>query len=744
VTTTCPVCELHAESTFKIEGMDCREEVAVLERRFKNLAGLERFSADLMGQRLHVQYDAARLTASAIADAVADTGMRAWLEHEEPVATSPRAQRTRQALVWAAGIALTLGLALQNVGPPEGGPHQQGWWPHAEDLWRQCCPWNQWRMWGPALTGPTAIALFALSLAASVPLTIRKAWSALRVGSLDINVLMLVAAVGAVFLGQWSEAATVVFLFALAQALEARTLDRARSAIRALMDLTPSEALVRDDTGERRVDVERIVPGTTIVIRPGEKIPLDGQVLAGESAVNQAPVTGESLPVEKQAGDEVFAGTINGRGALDVRVTRFRRDTTLARIIHLVERAQAQRAPAQALVERFARVYTPAVMALAAAVAVVPPLAFHLSWHESIYRGLVLLVVSCPCALVISTPVSIVAALAGAARKGVLIKGGMHLERTSGVRCIAFDKTGTLTRGVLDVVNVVPLDGESIRSVVALAASVEQRSNHPIALAIVAHASGAGITVAPAEGVSSLAGRGAEGTVGAARVLLGNHRVFEERGICSEAIHRQLDELSVSGHTAVLVARDGQPVGIIALADRPRESARDAVELLHGLGVPVVVMLTGDSRATATAIASDLGIDEFRAELLPEDKVAAVKQLQSRYGSVAMVGDGVNDAPALATADVGIAMGVAGSDAALETADVALMADELLKIPYTIRLSRATVRNIRVNLAISVVMKAAFVVAAVAGVATLWMAVVADTGASVIVIANALRLLRAD
>jgi Cd2+/Zn2+-exporting ATPase len=440
----------------------------------------------------------------------------------------------------------------------------------------------------------------------------------------------------------------------------------------------------------------------------------------------------------------VFAGTINGRGALDVRVTRLRRDTTLARIIHLVERAQAQRAPMQALVERFARVYTPVVILLAAAVAVVPPLAFHLSWHDSIYRALVLLVVSCPCALVISTPVSIVAALAGAARKGVLIKGGMHLERTSRIQCIAFDKTGTLTRGVPEVVKVVPLGGESVASIVSLAASVEQRSTHPMAIAIVEHAVASRIVAAPAEGVSSLAGRGAEGLVGGARVLLGNHRVFEERGICSAAIHDQLDALSAGGHTPVLVARDDQPIGIIAIADRPRESGRDAIALVRGLGVRAIVMLTGDSRATATAIAADLGIDEFRADLLPEDKVAAVEALRRTYGSVAMVGDGVNDAPALATADVGIAMGVAGSDAALETADVALMADELLKIPYTIRLSRATMRNIRMNLAISVVMKIAFVVAAVAGVATLWMAVVADTGASLLVIANALRLLRAD
>ena len=536
-TPTCTVCELHAESTFKIEGMDCREEVAVLERRFKSLVGLERFSADLMGQRLHVQYDAAKLTAASIADAVADTGMRAWLEHEEPIATSERTQRVRQALVATAGLSLAAGLVLEFLGPATAGRY-----------------------------GP--IGCFVLSLAAGVAVTARKAWSAMRVGALDINVLMLVAATGAVLLGQWSEAATVVFLFALAQSLEARTLDRARRAIRALMDLTPAEALVRDERGERRVDVEQIVPGTTIVVRPGEKIPLDGRVVAGQSTVNQAPVTGESLPVDKLPGDEVFAGTINGRGALDVSVTRFRRDTTLARIIHLVERAQGQRAPAQALVERFARVYTPTVMLLAAGVALIPPLVFHLDWYDWIYRGLVLLVVSCPCALVISTPVSIVAALAGAARKGVLIKGGVHLERTSRIKCIAFDKTGTLTRGALEVVRVVPLNGEGIPAIVGLASSVEQRSSHPIAVAIVEHAAAAGIRPAPAEQVSSLSGRGAEGMVGGTRVLLGNHRVFEERGICSADIHAQLDALSARDQHRGVSARAQRGAG------RARRSAR--------------------------------------------------------------------------------------------------------------------------------------------------------------------------
>jgi Cd2+/Zn2+-exporting ATPase len=558
---------------------------------------------------------------------------------------------------------------------------------------------------------------------------------------------MLVAAVGAVALGQWSEAASVVFLFAFAQTLEARTLERARNAVRALMDLAPAEALVREAGGDRRIEIEAITPGMVLVVRPGEKIPLDGEVVAGQSAVNQAPVTGESIPAEKTAGDEVFAGTINGRGALEIRVTRLRRDSTLARIIHLVERAQAERAPVQTFVERFARVYTPSVLLLAIALAIVPPLVLGAAWPTWIYRALVLLVVSCPCALVISTPVSIVAALAGAARKGVLIKGGAHLERAGRVRCVAFDKTGTLTHGTPKVVAVVPLGADgyvSPETVVALAASVEQRSHHPIARAIIDYAAASNISVRPGDLVESLDGRGAQGRVSGAEVLLGNHRLFEERRLCTAEVHRLLDESSARGRTPVLVARDGVPVGIIEVADRPREAGRDMLQLLKRQGVESVVMLTGDGRATAERIGEELGVDEVRAELLPEDKVTVVDELRRRFGPVAMVGDGVNDAPALASADIGIAMGAAGSAAALETADIALMADELLKIPYALRLSRATMRNIQANLAISMVMKAAFVAMAVGGWATLWMAIVADTGASILVIANALRLLRAD
>jgi Cd2+/Zn2+-exporting ATPase len=690
--------------------MDCREEVALIERRFKHLPGLEHFSADIIGRRLHVQYDAARLSASAIAAAVADAGMRAWLEHEEPVATSDDETRRRHLLLIVSGGFLAAGL-IAGLSPLP--------------------PW-------------TAYALFVSSALLGVPLTLRKAWHAVRVGSLDINVLMLIAATGAIALGQWSEAAAVVFLFAVAQALEARTLERARTSVRALMYLTPAHAVVRDGSGSRTMDVDLVSPGAIVLIKPGEKVPLDGEVVRGTSAVNQAPVTGESLPIDKGPGDEVFAGTINGGGALDVRVTRFRRDATLARIVHLVEQAQATRAPAQTFVERFARIYTPAVIGLAMVLAIAPPLLAGASWSTWIYRALVLLVVSCPCALVISTPVSIVAALAGAARKGVLIKGGAHLERAGRVRCVAFDKTGTLTKGTPEVVDVRALNGAAGRTVIAFAASVERRSSHPIADAIVRHAEGSQVDIPEGVDVAEIAGRGAEGRVNSDAIVIGSHRLFEERRLCSPEVHAALDEMAARGQTAVLVARNGQAVGVIGVADRPRESSRDVVETLRRQGIRSLVMLTGDSEAPARAIGTELGVDEVRAELLPEDKVAAIRELRQKFGVVAMVGDGVNDAPALASADVGIVMGAAGSAAAIETADVALMASDLLKIPYALRLSRATLRNIQANLAISLVMKAAFVIAAVAGVATLWMAIVADTGASVIVIANALRLLRTD
>jgi Cd2+/Zn2+-exporting ATPase len=519
-------------------------------------------------------------------------------------------------------------------------------------------------------------------------------------------------------------------------------MERARGAIRALMDLAPAEALVRRDGSERTVPIDSVTVGDIVVVRPGEKIPLDGQVHAGESHVNQAPITGESVPVHKVPGDEVFGGAINGRGVLDVQVTRLRRDSTLARIIHLVERAQAQRAPSQTFVDRFARVYTPIVLVLAVAIAVVPPALLGGAWSDWIYRSLVLLVISCPCALVISTPVSIVSALAAAARKGVLIKGGAKLERLAGVRCVAFDKTGTLTKGRLRVTDVVPLNGAQPAEILALAASLESRSEHPIGRAIVERALADGLALVRVDRVEALPGLGAQGQLAARAVVVGSHRLIEQRGWSGPEVERATQALAARGQSTVVVAADGQAIGVIGVADEVREGAQDTVEMLGRHGIEHVVLLTGDHDLAARALATSVGISDYRSALLPEQKLAAVEALRARYGALAMVGDGVNDAPALAAADVGIAMGAAGTDVALETADVALMADELAKIPYALRLSRATVRNIRVNVGFSLALKAAFLVLALTGHATLWMAVLADMGASLIVIGNALRLLR--
>jgi Cd2+/Zn2+-exporting ATPase len=706
MTEVCASCELHAEAVFRVEGMDCNEEVVILERRLKPLVGVEAVSADLIGQRLHVKYDAAKLTTSAIVDAVGQTGMRMWLEHEEP-AVEGGAIAWRWRVMLGCGIAIAAGLALGAAGRPAA-----------------------------------SAALFTAAAAAGGIFPARRAIAAIRSRTLDINTLMIVAVAGALALGESLEAATVVFLFAIAQWLELRTMERARQAIRALMDLSPREALVKRGAVESRVPVDDIRVGDEMLVRPGDKVPLDGAVVAGHSDVNEAPLTGESLPVDKGPGDQVFAGTINGHGALDVRVTRLVRDTRLARVIHLVETAQASRAPVQAFVDRFARIYTPAVLGLAIVIALVPPLFGGADAAVWVYRALVVLVISCPCALIISTPVSIVSALSAAARNGVLVKGGAHLERLAAVRVVAFDKTGTLTRGELRVTEVVSLGTWSSHDVLRYAAAVEARSEHPVARAIVAHARAGGIEIPPATRFAAVPGMGAEADVDGTRIAVGNERLLHTRGIAVPDAP-DLERVRHDGKSVVVVSRDGILAGALAVTDRPRDTAREAIGLLREHGVHWVAMLTGDHDQAAARVAEELRLDEYHAGLLPEQKHALVRSLSSRHGPVLMVGDGINDAPALAAADVGIAMGAAGSDAALETADVALMSDELLRLPYAIRLARATLRNVRMNVAISLALKAAFLVMAVTGTATLWMAVLADTGASVIVVGNALRLLRA-
>ncbi|MCC6991938.1 MAG: cation-translocating P-type ATPase [Acidobacteria bacterium] len=700
----CTKCVLHAESVFRVAGMDCAEEALILERRLTPLAGVEALNVDVLGQKMRVSYDAAVVSAAAIADAVAETGMKAWLEHERPVDT-PSADAATWPLA-VSGAAVALGLGVQYVA--------------ADPRW--------------------AWPLFAVAVVLAGRQPARRGVASLMRRVLDIHVLMLVAVTGALVLGDWAEAATVIWLFAMSQWLEVRTMERARRAIRGVMTLAPTEARVKHGDHEHVTAGDLVLPGATIVVAPGQKIPLDGVVVAGTSDVNQAPITGESLPVPRGAGDDVFAGTINGQGALDVRVTRAVRDTALARIVHLVEAAQAQRAPSQQFIDRFARWYTPAVVLAALAVFLVPVVAGG-SAAEWGYRALVLLVVACPCALVISTPVSIVAALATAARHGVLIKGGAHLERLAGVRVVAFDKTGTLTSGEPEVRSVVPLGGARDDDALAAAAAVEQRSAHPIAGAIVNAARARGVLAGTADDVRDLPGRGAEGRWRGRHVLVGNAALMTDRGVSIDAAGLA-ESLGARGETAVYVAIDGVAGLALGVADRPRAVAADVVRLLRGHGVTHVALLTGDTAASAAALARATGLTDVRAGLLPAEKLTAVHALRAAHGPVAMVGDGVNDAPALAAADVGIAMGAAGSAAALEAADVALMSDELQKLPYAIRLSRATLANVRVNIAIALGLKVAVLGLAVFGLSTLWMAVVADSGASVLVVANAMRLLR--
>jgi len=622
--------------------------------------------------------------------------------------------------------------------PAPTGAHIRGWFTAiAAALVVAACAMG-WFTPFPQWTAPLFIA--ATVVGAVFPA--QRAWRSLTRATLDINVLMVVAVIGAMVIRQFEEAALVVSLFAAAQWLEAQSLDRARQAIGRLLDLAATDVLIQDDGGERRVDIEQVAPGALMIVRPGDKIALDGIVRSGRSDVNQAPITGESLPTDKSEGDEVFAGTINGHGALTVAVTRRRADTTLARIVHLVESAQARRAPMQQFIDRFACWYTPSVVMLAILIATVPVIAWGQPFDTWLYRALVLLVVSCPCALVISTPVSIVSALAGAARHGVLVKAGIHLERLAGVRVVAFDKTGTVTTGRLTLDAARPIGSMTADDLVRLAASVESQSEHPIAAAILSAAQARGVRPDTPGEVRALPGLGVEGRVNGTSIVCGTPRLMSERGVMTSEAEAVAMDIVRQGMSPVVVAADGIVLGVLGVTDRPKPDAARVVSDLRANGVARVAMITGDHDAVARATGSQLGVDDVRAGQLPADKVAAIEHLRSAHGAIAMIGDGVNDAPALAAADVGIVMGAMGSDAALETADIAVMTDELSKVPYTIRLSRATLANIRANVALSIGLKAAFVLLAVSGMATLWMAVLADTGASALVVANAVRLRR--
>ncbi len=582
-----------------------------------------------------------------------------------------------------------------------------------------------------------ALAIVAIWLSGISTYT--KGVAALRRGQLNMNALMGVAVTGAFLIGQWPEAAMVMALYAIAELIEARSVDRARNAIKGLLDLTPETAEVRQADGTwREVPAAEVKLESCVRVKPGARIPLDGQVTAGSSAVNQAPVTGESIPIDKAAGDPVFAGTINETGTLEFRVTAAADNTTLARIIHAVEQAQGTQAPTQRFVDRFAAIYTPTVFGIAVAVAVLTPWLLGWTWTQALYKALVLLVIACPCALVIATPVTVVSGLA-AARRGILIKGGVYLEEARKLRVIALDKTGTITEGKPHLVATEMLPSTVPESqVLAWAASLAGHSDHPVSKAI---ATGLKLPETGLTDFVALAGRGVEARADGQLLILGNHRLIEERGLCSAEIEARLQAHETQGRTVTMLATAQQLLAIFAVADTIKESSREAVADLHRLGV-VSVMLTGDNAATAASIAKEAGIDDARGNLLPEDKLAAIEDLQRRHGPTAMTGDGINDAPALARANIGVAMGAAGTDTAMEAADVVIMNDDLRRIPETIRLSRSTHAVLWQNIGMALGIKAIFLGLAILGNATMWMAVFADMGASLLVVFNGLRLLR--
>jgi Cd2+/Zn2+-exporting ATPase len=715
-----------AAQTFRIALMDCANEESEIRRALEAVPGIRSLGFQLGARTLTIDADVSAMDAALAAirkagfsplplsapqskDVGAD-GHGHGHDHAGHEAHGAESGILSERARYALALVLAIGAESLSFFAPET---------------------TVWRVAGMALAA-IAIVLAGLS-------TYIKGFAALRNGRLNINSLMTVAVTGAFLIGQWPEAAMVMALYAIAELIEAKSVDRARNAIKGLMALAPDEAEVRTIDGSlQRMSVASVVVGATIRIKPGERIPLDAVITVGSSAINQAPVTGESIPVDKQVGDPVFAGTINETGMIECRVTATATNSTLARIIHAVEQAQGTRAPTQRFVDRFAAVYTPVVFAIALLVALVTPWALDLTWTQAAYKALVLLVIACPCALVISTPVTVVSGLAAAARNGVLIKGGTHLEHARNIKAIALDKTGTITEGKPKLVEFEMLTASIDEALVrAWAASIAAESDHPVSKAIAAGLSEPRKAVAD---FKALAGRGVQASIDGQIFALGNHRLIEERLQCSPAIEARLLVHENQGRTVTLIASETAVLALIAVADTIKPSSREAITELHALGV-TMVMLTGDNSATAAKVAADAGIDDARGNLLPEDKLNAVQAMKERYGPTAMTGDGINDAPALAQSDLGIAMGAAGTDTAMEAADVVVMNDDLRRIPFVIRLSHQTHAVLWQNISLALGIKVVFLVWAVLGTATMWMAVFADMGASLLVVANGLRLL---
>ena len=700
-----------AEQTTKlsIAKMDCPTEEALIRNKLGTVAGVANLDFNLMQRTLSVRHADGVLPDVLVA--LQALGFEAQVEDKAMAASPSASPVTTQTNWWPLGISLIAASAAEAVYWFHNGNH-----------------------WSVVILALVAVLTGGLS-------TYKKGWIALKNRNLNMNALMSIAVTGAMFIGHWPEAAMVMVLFALAEVIEAKSLDRARNAIRGLLDLTPEQATVQQPDGTwREVSAKQIAVGSRVRVKPGERIALDGEVLEGRSTVNQAPITGESLPVEKSPGDPVFAGTINESGSFEYRVTALANNSTLARIIHAVEAAQGSRAPTQRFVDQFARWYTPVVFGVAIAVALLPPLFMGAAWLDWIYRALVLLVVACPCALVISTPVSIVSGLAAAARHGILIKGGVYLEEGRKLRWLALDKTGTITHGKPAQTDFVTWGNALASDSRSIAASLAARSDHPVSKAVAQAAQTDGVALLDVAEFNALPGRGVQGQINGATYHLGNHRMLEELGQCTPELEQRIAALETAGKTVVMLVGAKAVHALFAVADTIKDSSRTAIAELHALGINTM-MLTGDNPHTAQAIAAQAGIDRAQGNLLPDDKLREVEQL-ARSGKVGMVGDGINDAPALARADVGFAMGAAGTDTAIETADVALMDDNLRKIPTFVRLSRATAQVLMQNIVLALGIKAVFLVLTFTGQATMWMAVFADMGASLLVVGNGLRLLR--
>lgn len=698
--------------TFIVAGMCCPTEEQMIRNRLKTIAGIDELAFNTMQQELTVKH---RLDDErGILTALNAIGMDASIKGEK--AAEHEAEATGSVPIplstWVTmGVSGAAAIAAETVALTTGKE-----------------------------SSALVIGLAVLSIFVGGRETLQKGFRAIRNFSLNINFLMTIAIIGAVCIGQWPEAAMVTFLFAVAEMIEEFSLDRARNAIRSLMQMTPEIATVQGKNGEwSEVEAASIAVGTLVRVKPGERIPLDGFVREGQSSVNQAPITGESIPVEKKLGDTVFAGTVNERGTFDFEVTGSHGNTTLDRIVRAVQEAQGQRAPTQRFVDQFAQYYTPAVVVVAVLVAAIPPLFFAQPFFPWLYKALVMLVIACPCALVISTPVTVVSGLAAAARQGILIKGGVYLENGRKLRAVALDKTGTITLGKPTVTDVIPLGGEDKDTMLQLAASLDALSEHPVASAIVAAWSSSKLL--PVTEFEAITGRGVRGKIGGVLYFIGNHRLAEENKVCGPNVEAALARLESEGKTAVVLTTEQKALAVLGVADTLRDTSIEAIKELQALGIRTV-MLTGDNQTTAKAIAAKVGIDDARGDLLPEDKLAAITELQAKYRVVGMVGDGINDAPALAKSDIGFAMGAAGTDTAIETADVALMEDDLRRLPAFIRLSRAAGNVLVQNISFAVGIKIIFFVLAFTGKATLWMAVFADMGGSLLVVFNGLRLLR--